>query len=581
MCKLSALTLKRRAHHRDPYNVAMIEVTDPVVDALLRWEEAWSAGKDLSAEEVCPDQPTLWEELRRRIERRKRLSPFLESRSSTPVDLWPRIAGFEIQEIVGQGGMGVVYKARQQQPARLVALKMITAEALSSDRARLRTEANAVARLEHPNIINIFEVGEHEGRPFLVLELVEGDNLAGFMHGAPLAAETAATLTAMLAQAVHHAHVQGIVHRDLKPANVLMTRAGVPKIADFGLAKCLDDDAGRTRTGHVLGTPCYMAPEQALGQVRDISPATDVYALGVILYEMLTGHVPFVGESVLETLEQVRSNDPVPPRQLKPKMPKDLETICLKCLEKDPKRRYASAQALAEDLHAFLRGDPIKARPDNFVDQIVRAVSRIDANVAAARHLSRLYLSVAPVPAVAHALLVFGFWHRPDYAQIVFPLSILCVFIVQSILLVGARPALELFPARLRRHTLVLFSALTIASILAPFIVWWNCPADRFDLILLTYPFLMVVVAVFFFSLASDAGFFFIVGGAAFVTAVVMALYLPLAPLLAGFFITCNVGGQGLFFRWVLSQSEAAPAQCGNPPMAPGTATKPADGTTP
>jgi WD40 repeat protein/tetratricopeptide (TPR) repeat protein/tRNA A-37 threonylcarbamoyl transferase component Bud32 len=278
---------------------------------------------------------------------------------------WPAVAGYEILGELGRGSMGVVYKARQVSLHRLVALKMILAGSHAGPQhlARFRSEAEAVARLQHPHIVQIYEVGAQEGRPYFSLELVDGDTLDRKLAGTPLPARQAAQLVETLARAVQAAHERGIVHRDLKPANVLLTADGTPKITDFGLAKHLDRDGTQTGSDAILGTPCYMAPEQASGKSKEVGPPADIYALGAILYELLTGRPPFKGPSVLNTLEQVRSQEPVSPSRLQPQLPHDLETICLKCLEKEPPRRYATAGALAEELRRFLNNEPILARP--------------------------------------------------------------------------------------------------------------------------------------------------------------------------------------------------------------------------
>jgi WD40 repeat protein/tRNA A-37 threonylcarbamoyl transferase component Bud32 len=279
----------------------------------------------------------------------------------------PRVAGYEILGELGRGGMGVVYKARQERPARLVALKMLRggAHADPQRRARLLAEAGAIARLQHPHIVQVFEVGEYDGSdgplPFLVLEHVAGGNLANRLAGTPQPPRQAALLVRTLAEAVHHAHGKGVIHRDLKPANILLTEEGTPKINDFGLARQPDQDL--TASGAVLGTPSYMAPEQAGGDRRQVGPAADVYALGAILYEMLTGRPPFRGADVMETLVQVRTQEPVPPARLNPQVPRDLDTVCLKCLEKEPRQRYGSAGELGDDLERFLGGLPVRARP--------------------------------------------------------------------------------------------------------------------------------------------------------------------------------------------------------------------------
>jgi WD40 repeat protein len=288
---------------------------------------------------------------------------------------WPEVPGYEILAVLGRGGMGVVYQARQISLNRVVALKMIAAGADAEELARFRQEAEALASLHHPNLVQVYEVGRQDGRPFLALEYVAVGSLAARLDGTPLPPGRSAGLVETLARAVHAAHEAGIVHRDLKPANILLAADGTPKITDFGLAKRLDRDAGLTRTGTIAGTPGYMAPEQASPD-GPVGPATDVYALGAILYELLTGRPPFRGSDPLETLFQVRARDPVPPRTLAAGVPADLETVCLKCLEKDPARRYPSAAALADDLHRFLAGEPVTARPVGALGRAARWARR-------------------------------------------------------------------------------------------------------------------------------------------------------------------------------------------------------------
>jgi serine/threonine-protein kinase len=276
-----------------------------------------------------------------------------------------QVAGYEILGVLGRGAMGVVYKARQRGLKRIVALKMISAAGHHgpADLARFRAEAVSVAELQHPHIVQIYEVGEDRGHPYFSLEYVEGDSLAKKIGGTPRPPQEAARLVRALADGMEYAHQRGIIHRDLKPANVLLTAAGEPKVSDFGLVKRLEDDAGQTQSGSILGTPSYMAPEQAEGKIKEIGPHSDIYALGGILYELLTGRPPFRAASILDTLQQVRTSEPIPPSQFQPKVPRDLETICLKCLQKDPTKRYDRAAALGEDLHRFLAGEPIRARP--------------------------------------------------------------------------------------------------------------------------------------------------------------------------------------------------------------------------
>jgi serine/threonine-protein kinase len=294
------------------------------------------------------------------------------------------IGDYELLEEIARGGMGVVYKARQVSLKRLVALKMILAGECAGPQelARFRTEGEAVASLQHPNIVQIYEVGAHEGHPYFSLEYCGGGSLAQKLNGTPLPAKEAAQIAETLARAMHVAHQAGIIHRDLKPANVLVSADGSLKITDFGLAKRVQGDPGALATGGptvsgaIMGTPSYMAPEQAGGKSKDLGPACDVYALGAILYELLTGRPPFKAAIPLDTILQVVNDEPVPPTRLQSKTPRDLETICLKCLAKDPGRRYGTALALAEDLERWQAGKPIQARPTGAFERTLKWVRR-------------------------------------------------------------------------------------------------------------------------------------------------------------------------------------------------------------
>ncbi|PWT85229.1 MAG: hypothetical protein C5B58_03390 [Acidobacteria bacterium] len=344
-------------------------------------EEMLESGR--TPEEVCADCPELLDEVRRRWQSFRliddefvALLPDSDTRRDPdalrplpPPEELPQIPGYLVEGILGSGGMGVVYRAWHLRLDRVVALKMLLAgpRARPDELARFLREAQAVAALRHPNIVQVYDVGDVDGRPYFTMELIEGGDLAGKLQGAPQPALEAAALIATLADAIHFAHQNGIVHRDLKPGNILITRDGAPKVTDFGLALRLHGDGALTLSGMQMGTPSYMSPCQARGDKTAIGPATDVYALGAILYEALTGRPPFRGDNATATLQQVISDDPVPPSRLNPRVPRDLETICLKCLRKEPQNRYASAEALADDLRRFERGEPIKARPPSFV----------------------------------------------------------------------------------------------------------------------------------------------------------------------------------------------------------------------
>ncbi len=288
----------------------------------------------------------------------------LADESLTDPTHWPDVPGYAIEGVLGRGGMGIVFRARDGQQA--VAIKMLRAEqANAEERGRFRREMAAVGRLDHANLVKLIGAGEAQGRPYCVFELLEGGSLDRHINGKPQPPRQAARLLELVARAVHHAHQANIVHRDLKPSNILLTGDGTPKVSDFGLARSLESDGQSlyTPSGMILGTPSYMAPEQAAGKRREVGPAADVYALGAILYELLTGQTPFQGNTIVEVLQKVQLEEPVSPRQRVHSLPRDLDTICLKCLHKEPGRRYESAEALADELARFLHHEPIRARP--------------------------------------------------------------------------------------------------------------------------------------------------------------------------------------------------------------------------
>jgi hypothetical protein len=400
---------------------------EPVDDVMLRWEEARRLGRRLTAEELCASCPHLADEVRRRIRAVLAMEDALGVREAGPDgtthllaegagagvegEPLPVIPGYEIHRVIDRGGMGVVYEARQAGLGRTVAVKMISAGRLGPKVvSRFRLEAEAAARLQHPNFVQVFEVGQVNGRPFFSMEYVAGGSLADLLARQPPSARQAAALTATLARAVHTAHERGIVHRDLKPSNVMLTADGVPKIADFGLAKRLDLDAAHTHTGEIMGTPSYMAPEQAQGHKEQIGPATDVYALGAMLYELLTGRPPFQGATPLASLQLVLAQEPVAPSRLAPAVPRDLDAVCLKCLEKAPARRYDSAQALADDLQRFLSGEPVTARPSGWARRTWKWARRHPQKAA--------WCVAAGVLALVGASMLYGQYRARRQAQV-------------------------------------------------------------------------------------------------------------------------------------------------------------------
>lgn len=331
--------------------------------------------------------------------------PRRNHRSDADGTLPRKLAGYEVGREIGRGGMSLVLHARDIRLDRTVALKLILSGVYSDQATRERfiAEARVTARLRHPHIVQIYDVGDENGVPFMALELVEGGTLAREVAARPLSARRAAELLETLARAVAYAHTRGVVHRDLKPANVLLGPDG-PKVADFGVAVVMDPDTS-ARSGILAGTPNYMAPEQAEGR-RTIGPLADVYALGAILYESLTSRPPFKAATPLETLDLVRSRPPVPPADLQPGVPDDLNTICLKCLEKEPGRRYASAEAVADDLRRFLDGRPIVARPVGRIEMLSRWIRRKPTDAA-------LVASLVLVLAIGFAG-VFWQWRRAE-----------------------------------------------------------------------------------------------------------------------------------------------------------------------
>jgi tRNA A-37 threonylcarbamoyl transferase component Bud32 len=365
-----------------------------IVSQREKQETRMSANRD-KPETAADDQPTLPPE------------------GETPATGRPPVTetalgDYELLCELGRGGMGVVFKARQRRLSRIVALKRMLPGALPgpAELRRFHAEVEAAAGLQHPNIVRVHEVGEAEGCPYYSMDFIDGQSLAQRLRAGPLPGKLAAQYVVAVARAIQHAHDHGILHRDLKPENVLIDAAGTPFVTDFGLAKRLGADASRTRTGAVLGTPSYMAPEQAAAR-KDLTPAVDVYGLGALLYALLTGRPPFLGETPLDTLLQVMEREPAPPRLLNPGVDRDLETICLHCLQKDPARRYPSAADLAADLERALAGETIAARSVNLLDRVASALWRSQYDVQF-RAFSNMLFAFAIVVLLAEAAVTFA-----------------------------------------------------------------------------------------------------------------------------------------------------------------------------
>ena len=325
-----------------------------------------------------------------------------QTESSEPGTTVRYFGDYEIQNELGRGGMGVVYQARQVSLNRPVALKMIKAGVLADDAElrRFQNEAEAVALLDHPGIVPVYEVGEHDGQHYFSMKLIDGGNLGERLASFQDNPRAAATLLVEAAEAVQHAHMRGILHRDLKPANILLDAAGHPHVTDFGLAKWIEDDVELTASGAIMGTPAYMSPEQASGHRGSITTATDVYGLGAIFYAMLTGKAPFGGDSVIETLDAVRTRPPAATEEAQRQVPRDLELICLKCLEKNPLDRYPTAAALADDLRRFAAGEPVSVRAAGVFERLAKWARR-KPTLAAAYTLGLLAVLLASLGGTA------------------------------------------------------------------------------------------------------------------------------------------------------------------------------------
>ena len=455
---------------------------------------------------------------------------------------------YEILEQIGRGGMGVVYKARQAALNRLVVIKMILAgeHAGESARQRFRVEAEAAARLEHEGIVRVYGFGSQAGLPYLVMEFVEGGSLKDRMDGVPWPSRQAGWLVERLARIIQSAHEKHIVHRDLKPANVLLTPQDQVKITDFGLARLLDESSALTQTGEVLGTPSYMAPEQARGLSKGAAEAVDVYALGAILYELLTGRPPFRGTTTGDTLLQVMADKPVPPRLLNSKIERDLETVCLKCLEKDPDQRYASAAALADDLARFRENRSILARPAAWTDILLRGLGQ--RRWVARTIWGRIALALGVVSLLFNcAVYVLLQTQQPKE---VWWISVGLFWLLSAYIVVYyLRPRFHaLTPAE--RHVLAIWGGLTLATMSL-----WVAIDMPYDERLLTtfYPAVAVMMGSGYFVEGSIYwGRFYLLGLAFFALAIVMHFTPEWAPLEMAVFS----GGSLAVIGWQLLRTE-------------------------
>jgi len=473
------------------------------------------------------------------------------------------VGGYELLEVIARGGMGVVYRARQIRLNRIVAVKMILAGqfAREADLERFRIEAEAAANLHHPNIVPVYETGEHEGEQYFSMEYVNGQSLAARVTSGPLSPEEAVRIVSTLSEAMGFAHSKGVIHRDLKPGNVLLdtsasatlhdtqpaeatrqndaTHTGrrssvgaIPRVTDFGLAKNIDDGRGLTMTGQALGTPEYMPPEQAAGKLRKVGPAADIYSLGAILYCLLTGRPPFQADTPFDTMLQVIDQEPAPPRLLNPKIPVDLETICLKCLEKEPERRYATAFELAADLNRFSGGESISARGYNILERLASTVTRSRDDVKF-QNFGNMFLVFAAITLLTDiAVTVILFRQAPYVVLAAVQYGRLLAFGIAFWLM---RPATLLPTTTAGRQLWSICSGFILTAL-----VYGG--SDRIlHRTLYTsveagiYPGLTAISGLAFFAMAATYwGGCYVIGAVFFVAALVIPLILDLGPLIFG-----------------------------------------------
>jgi predicted Ser/Thr protein kinase len=453
---------------------------------------------------------------------------------------------------------------------RIVALKMILAGRLATtdDVVRFRTEAEAAARLQHPNVVAVFEVDEIDGQHFFSMEYIEGESLSQRLARGPLPGRAAAKCVRSIAAAVHFAHRQGILHRDLKPSNILIDAFDEPHVTDFGLAKKLGDDSNRTRSGAVMGTPSYMAPEQARGRNRTITPAADVYSLGAILYELLTGRPPFQAETPLDTVAQVIENEPVPPTLLNPNVDGDLETICLKCLRKDPQSRYASAADMADDLNRYLEGEAISARGFNVLDFVTHALGRSRHDIAF-HTWSSMLLIMGAVIGFEH-LAVFWMIKTDQPRHLILSARFL-QYALLAVLFLWHRGKNLLPTTAAERELWSIWIGYFAANGVAIFVT--RLMLDRLDVLdagtnapeliaeTLPYPFIALTAGLAFFAMGSNYwGWCYAIGAAFFAVAATMPFHLEWAPFEFGLLWGVSLAAIGLHLRRLGRQAEAEKA---------------------
>jgi hypothetical protein len=478
---------------------------------------------------------------------------------TTPPPAGRSFGDYELLAEVGRGGMGVVYRVRQKSLNRVIALKLLLPGSLASaaDLARFKTEAEATAGLRHPGIVTVHEVGQCDGCHYYSMDFIDGQSLAQRLAAGPLPGRAAARYVAAVARAMHHAHQHGILHRDLKPSNILIDRADEPHVTDFGLAKRLHADRGQTRTGAVLGTPGYMAPEQAGGRIKELGPAADVYGLGAILYECLTGRPPFVAENAVDTIMQVMERDPAPPSLLNAAVERDLETICLKCLEKDPANRYASAEDVAEDLRRYLDGESISASAVNVLEYLGRTLGRA-RYLGEFRTWGNMLLVFAGIVAVEH-LLMFLLMAREEPAY-VFLLVRTLQFVLMGAIFLRKRSSRRLLPSSTAERQLwaiwIGYLAGCVAVVLAGRHPGFLPGGDDYKTRLYV-PWSLLAGLAFFVMGSSYWGRCYAFGVAFFVLATLLPYKLDWAPLGFGGLWAAALVSMGLHLRRLAAEAEA------------------------